>query len=1153
MQEIELPITERHLIRASSTATISPFQVKINNSEAEGECKVKSIECLYLGKLKLILFIFLSIISAGIYCLLVKWFLSLRKFALYTDCELNEATHFLVTGTDGSITIEERKELTMEDASTTTYFYNNLMKYVYNSELKSFKSLEYFDFDKLSLADLATKYSCSISNEVAAKRISIYGKCMLDIPIPGMFSYLANELVGPFYIIQYFSIVLWIAEKTYVYSAVLMVITLFLTILNFCFVKGSAEKIREIAFNEINIRIRRKSDQPSKESDLEESNSKDLLETKSWMIVPGDLIVIDEGVDAAPCDCILISGEVLMNESMLNGESTPVPKFPIVNKDRLFNFKDGKRHVLFEGTKVLEFKPTDKKYVLAISLRTGFTTLKGQLVRTVIFPKPSKDIFARQVIKFIAWYGIVSVALFIPMMITMVQFKLPTELYIYRCLDIILWAIPPTLPIYLSFCITISLLRLRKKQVLGLQPHKIIPAGQVTTMCFDKTGTLTKNEIEVYGYIENNDKILGSLVLSNDIKRQEKQKKFIFKVFSTCHGVYKLNNKLQGDSLDIEMLKYTEWELINSNEPEIKFISRFSNDKINQLEVRKVFEFASEHQRLSVVTLDKSDNKLYVFSKGAPEKILSMCKPETVCENFNEILEMMAMRGYRILGIGYKEISPSTMDKENLELYERNQAECDLNFLGFLILENKLKDDTSVCIARLIDADIQIKIISGDNPLTTIQASREANIISRTCLVYLCDVENIEGRNSSSRVEIIFKLIHPINLEKSDNEIKLRIQTEGKGEIKTNIEFLLKTILSHNGDEFALTGPFFEYCTEVIKNPKNYSKVQNEEIKDLFDVLIKKGKIFARMKPEQKAMVIEELQNRRFKVGMVGDGANDCSALKQADIGISFSEAEASFCAPFSSLTTSISCVERVLLEGKATLLNNVEVFRYVMTVSFFKYISTVILTYSLSYLSDFQFLYVNFLGTIPTLILIGFSGPMEVLTKNKIPDNLAGLINVVSMYGQFLIGGIGLLVSFQVLKVQSFYQDFTPILVDNYYKTSGYANSTIFLIINIFYMFSIFSYVYSSPFKQRIWKNYPLIVWMCINFSYNTIIIFYPDIAMGAMNLIIFPFDFRVKVFLISFGFGIIMILYEEIFVKIFVARIWDKYQREQSLELLL
>ena len=79
------------------------------------------------------------------------------------------------------------------------------------------------------------------------------------------------------------------------------------------------------------------------------------------------------------------------------------------------------------------------------------------------------------------------------------------------------------------------------------------------------------------------------------------------------------------------------------------------------------------------------------------------------------------------------------------------------------------------------------------------------------------------------------------------------------------------------------------------------------------------------MTPDGKALLIECLQKKlvngnKIFVGMCGDGANDCNALKKADVGISLSESEASIAAPFTSKIKDISCVLTLLKEGKSCL-----------------------------------------------------------------------------------------------------------------------------------------------------------------------------------------------------------------------------------------
>lgn len=83
---------------------------------------------------------------------------------------------------------------------------------------------------------------------------------------------------------------------------------------------------------------------------------------------------------------------------------------------------------------------------------------------------------------------------------------------------------------------------------------------------------------------------------------------------------------------------------------------------------------------------------------------------------------------------------------------------------------------------------------------------------------------------------------------------------------------------------------------------------------------------------------------QHLKVGMIGDGANDCEAIKQGDIGISFSSADAALSAPFSSKDESIKCVETILADGRATMANNIEIFRCIIIQNVLKFIGCMIM-----------------------------------------------------------------------------------------------------------------------------------------------------------------------------------------------------------------
>ena len=86
------------------------------------------------------------------------------------------------------------------------------------------------------------------------------------------------------------------------------------------------------------------------------------------------------------------------------------------------------------------------------------------------------------------------------------------------------------------------------------------------------------------------------------------------------------------------------------------------------------------------------DGEICVFTKGAPEVIAAHCDPKTIPNNFQEKLEFLTSQGYRVIAIGTKKFSQSTVDK--VLALDRQSIEKDLTFLGMVFLENHLKPET---------------------------------------------------------------------------------------------------------------------------------------------------------------------------------------------------------------------------------------------------------------------------------------------------------------------------------------------------------------------------------------------------------------------------------------------------------------------------
>ena len=98
--------------------------------------------------------------------------------------------------------------------------------------------------------------------------------------------------------------------------------------------------------------------------------------------------------------------------------------------------------------------------------------------------------------------------------------------------------------------------------------------------------------------------------------------------------------------------------------------------------------------------------------------------------DYEDLLNFYTHRGFRVIACATKHIE--TLDWINVEKMKRQDAECDLDFLGFIIFENKLKSSTTGVIDELNDANIREIMCTGDNILTAISVARECNLVNRT-------------------------------------------------------------------------------------------------------------------------------------------------------------------------------------------------------------------------------------------------------------------------------------------------------------------------------------------------------------------------------------------------------------------------------------
>lgn len=380
---------------------------------------------------------------------------------------------------------------------------------------------------------------------------------------------------------------------------------------------------------------------------------------------------------------------------------------------------------------------------------------------------------------------------------------------------------------------------------------------------------------------------------------------------------------------------------------------------------------------------------------------------------------------------------------------KREQVESDLEFVGFIIFENKLKPTTAPVIRELLDSNIGTVMVTGDNILTAISVARECGMIDRTahCFVARFTAGDRTTPNASLQWESIdnqaFRL-DPVTL------LPLPVPPEEDASLPYAISDLRNYSIAVSGDVFRWVIDWAP--PEVMRR------------------MLVAGKVFARMSPDEKHELVDKLQSIDYSCGFCGDGANDCGALKAADVGISLSEAEASVAAPFTSRVFDIRCVPEVIREGRAALVTSFSCFKYMSLYSAIQFTSVSFLYASASNLGDFQFLFIDLALILPIAIFMSWAGPFPELSRQKPIADLVSRKVLTPLLGHIYICVMIQALAFINVRWQPWF--IPPVIDHDKSNIENSENTALFLT-------SCFEYILAGvvlnagwPFRQAATRN---------------------------------------------------------------------------------
>ena len=509
-------------------------------------------------------------------------------------------------------------------------------------------------------------------------------------------------------------------------------------------------------------------------------------------VVPGDIILIEEG-DTVPADARLIHSTALQTaEAALTGESLPVLKdiAPVTGEAGL-----GDRHnMLFSGTAATY--GSGKAVVTATGMQTEMGRIAGMLEDT---PEESTPL-QKELDKVGKMLGVIVVIIAVVMIATIIfvgNVRGFSELFDVLILGVALAvaAVPEGLPAVVTAVLSLGVQRMAKRNAIVRHLAAVETLGSATIIASDKTGTLTKNEMTVRavvtasgrvnlggtGYVPEGDvQVEGGGALEGAL-RLELERALTVADRANNSELQERDGRwtVQGDP--------TEGALI------VAARKAGLEDAVLDARFERIGEvpFSSERKLMSTVHTDAEQERVFVFTKGAPDVLLARCRKEMVGTQPQPLTdarraaivaanEELAGQALRTLGVAAHQLPRDAFQHKAAN----EDVEHELVFLGLIGMIDPPREEAKQAVARARDAGIRPIMITGDHPKTAAVIAGQLGIAS-------------DGR-----------AVTGAELEKMSDEVLSQTVRDVSVYARVNPEHKLRIVkaLQSNGETVAMTG-----------------------------------------------------------------------------------------------------------------------------------------------------------------------------------------------------------------------------------------------------------------------------------------------------------------------------------------------------------
>ncbi len=401
-------------------------------------------------------------------------------------------------------------------------------------------------------------------------------------------------------------------------------------------------------------------------------------------VVPDDIVILREG-DRIPADGTVISAtNLLVDESLLTGESLAVRKSVWDNKTKLVRPGGEDLPFVFSGTMV------SQGHAIIRVTSTGVSTEIGKIGKSLQSIEEEDTLLQKETNRIVRLFMVIGLALCSIVIITYAVTRGNWLNGFLAGITLGMAMLPEEFPVVLLIFLTLGAWRISKRQVLTRKTAAIETLGAATVLCVDKTGTLTLNRMRLDGMMSG--KSYCSLQKLHDAPLPEQYHMLLeYAVLASQRDPF--------DPIEKEIHQKSTLYLSHTEHVHAEWI------------LVKEYPLSKELLALSHVWKSPDDSNYVIAAKGAPEAIAELC-------HFNEKqkkellvqIRNMSDKGLRVLGV-----ARALFSRKNLP---KGQHDFLFEFIGLVGFTDPIRSTVADSVAESYRAGLRVIMITGDYPGT---------------------------------------------------------------------------------------------------------------------------------------------------------------------------------------------------------------------------------------------------------------------------------------------------------------------------------------------------------------------------------------------------------------------------------------------------